>query len=63
MNLYFLSNTGDSLWFEDQAGYEWGISYDGVIMDCEGYPMNEEWLLCGDNRDLIEALKGKLNEK
>ena len=56
MNIKFLDNSGDANWYEDDTFNTWGVSNDGKILDVDGLPMDQEWLLRDDNQELIEAL-------
>lgn len=59
MEIKFVNDSGDALWFEVDGQY-WGVGNDDddwYICDFEGYPQSEEFYLLGDNQELIEGLK------
>ena len=56
MKVKYIDNSGSADWYEDETFNTWGVSDCGKILDIDGLPMSDEWLIREENQELIEAL-------
>ena len=54
----YITNSGDSKWF-DIDGILYGVSFDGVVMDCNGIPFTNEDL--NHNYSIVSVLNAANN--
>ena len=54
----YITNSGDSKWF-DIDGILYGVSFDGVVMDCNGIPFTDDDL--NRNLSIVSVLKAANN--